>query len=104
MYQLEGGLALIHAALGNEAVALQHLGRRQELKPIVTDRWVVLTDRDYTSEAYVKLGEYDAALEELESRLATPSDWSVPLLRVDPMWDPLRDDPRFQALLERYGN
>jgi tetratricopeptide (TPR) repeat protein len=102
-YRAEGRLALIHAALGNEAAALHHIEKRQELKPIVADRWVVLTERDFTSEAYVKLGDYDAALAELESRLSTPSDWSVPLLRVDPFWDPLRDDPRFQALLERYG-
>lgn len=29
---------------------------------------------------------------------------SVPLLKMDPTWDPIRDDPRFQALLKKYTN
>ena len=29
---------------------------------------------------------------------------TVPLLRFDPVWDPLRDQPRFQALLAKYEN
>jgi hypothetical protein len=27
----------------------------------------------------------------------------VPLLKLDPVWDPLRKDPRFQALIEKYA-
>jgi TolB-like protein/Flp pilus assembly protein TadD len=46
----------------------------------------------------------DAALVEIEALLAGPS-WivSVPMLRLDPRWDPIRNDPRFQALLGKYG-
>ncbi|MDH3814754.1 MAG: hypothetical protein OEV48_09715, partial [Acidobacteriota bacterium] len=51
---------------------------------------------------YTILGDNDAALERLEYLLSNPSYLSAPFLRMDPRWDPLDDDPRFQALLEKY--
>ena len=50
---------------------------------------------------YVMVGEYEAAIDQLEVLLSIPSELSVQLLRIDPRYDPLRDHPRFQALLER---
>jgi tetratricopeptide (TPR) repeat protein len=47
------------------------------------------------------IGERDAALEEIERLLAGRSLLSVHTLRLDPRWDPIRDDPRFQALLHK---
>jgi len=49
-----------------------------------------------------RTGAYDAAIDQLEYLLSIPSEISVPHLRIDPKWNPLRDDPRFQALLARY--
>ncbi|MFC1574983.1 tetratricopeptide repeat protein, partial [Gemmatimonadota bacterium] len=49
-------------------------------------------------------GEHDAAIDLLEGILPAPSWLSVPILEIDPIWDPLRDHPRFQALLERYAD
>ena len=45
------------------------------------------------------MGEADAAIDRLAYLLSIPSDLSVPVLRVDPMWDRLRGNPRFQRLL-----
>ena len=53
---------------------------------------------------YTMVGEYDAAIDQLETLLAVPSPTAVPMLRLDPTWHPLRDHPRFQRLLEKYGN
>ena len=49
---------------------------------------------------YAMVGEQEAALDQIEYVLSIPASFSVQLLRLDPRWDPLRDHPRFQALLE----
>jgi hypothetical protein len=46
---------------------------------------------------YVMVGEYDAAIDQLEFLLSRPGELSIPLLRLDPAWDPLRDQPRFNG-------
>ena len=50
---------------------------------------------------YALTGEEDAAIDRIEYLLSIPaSEMSVPLLRIDPRWDPLRNNPRFQKLLQ----
>ena len=48
--------------------------------------------------------EVKEALDKIEYLLSIPHYYSVPLLRLEPMWDPLRDLPRFKRLLEKYAN
>jgi serine/threonine-protein kinase len=56
------------------------------------------------AEVYAMFGEDEAALEHLEMVLSTPSHVSVPLVRVNPVWQRFKSDPRFQALLAKYEN
>jgi serine/threonine-protein kinase len=49
---------------------------------------------------HVMVGDYEAAIDQLEHLLSVPSEFSSNLLRVDPFWDPLRSNTRFQLLLE----
>jgi serine/threonine protein kinase/Flp pilus assembly protein TadD len=51
---------------------------------------------------YVGLGDKDKAFVELEKSF-NDRGYYVPLLRVDPLMDPLRDDPRFADLIKRIG-
>jgi tetratricopeptide (TPR) repeat protein len=100
----------VHAARGQ---ALAALGRRAEA--MREARWLERSDayRDQFEGPWtmgrhnlvlVRLGETDAALAELEQLLARPSMLSVYELRLNPLWDPIRNDPRFQALLAKYAN
>jgi hypothetical protein len=43
------------------------------------------------------------ALDQLEQLLTIPGGKSTKVLRLEPQWDPLRDHPRFQRLLEEYS-
>lgn len=56
------------------------------------------------AQIYTMVGEYGAAIDQLDSLLAVPSPTAVPMLRIEPTWDPLRSHPRFQALLAKYEN
>jgi hypothetical protein len=46
------------------------------------------------------VGEFDAAIDQIEYLLSMPSELSIPLLRLNPAWDLLRDHPRFKKLIE----
>ena len=52
---------------------------------------------------FVPAAAYDIALDELEAYFAAAGRWSIEGLSRDPRLDPIRDDPRFVALVERYG-
>jgi serine/threonine protein kinase/tetratricopeptide (TPR) repeat protein len=100
----------VHTARG---LALADLGRREEA--LREARWMqqsaVHQDAflgPYLAEdrtrILARVGEADGALDEIEQLLAHPSWLSVHTLRLDPRWDPIRNDPRFQALLVKYAN
>lgn len=65
-----------------------------------SDGPVLVEDR---ARILAQAGEAEAALDEIERLLAGPSLLSVHTLRLDPRWDPIRDHPRFKALLARYA-
>jgi hypothetical protein len=55
------------------------------------------------AEVFGIVGENGRAIELLDGLLGRPSPLTVPLLKLSPAWDPLRSDPRFQALLDKYS-
>jgi hypothetical protein len=52
---------------------------------------------------FVPVGAHDAAFAGLDAYFSAPGIWSIEGMRPDPRLDPIRDDPRFLALVERYG-
>ena len=92
-------LALAYALLGRKADALREGTRVGEMLPVSRD---ALDGADLQEDlAYVEtlVGEHDAAIKRIAYLLTIPSELSVPFLRVDPMWDPLRSNPGFQKLI-----
>jgi serine/threonine-protein kinase len=98
-----GPLGMALAGLGRKAEAVREAKLGIELFP-ATDDVIVRRERIETlAYVYVLVGEYDAALDQIDRLLSVPSGLSVALLRLDPRWDPLRDHPRYQELLQRYA-
>ncbi|GMR13522.1 MAG: hypothetical protein BMS9Abin29_1732 [Gemmatimonadota bacterium] len=93
-------LAQAEALLGNSAATDDAIQRALELTDGV-DMNIHEAYRLQEARIYLILGDADAAVESLESYLQRTFEYLSPaLLRLDPFWDRLRDNPRFQALLE----
>ncbi len=54
------------------------------------------------AQIYTIVGEYELAIDELEFALSIPAWSSAEYLRDDPIFAPLNDNPRFQALIKKY--
>ena len=96
-------LGLILAGLGEKESAIAEGKRAVQLLPESQDAFDGPKTTVALAEIYALTGESDRALELLERSLSTPNGVTVPVLRLDPIWDPLRSDPRFQALIDRYA-
>jgi hypothetical protein len=71
-----------------------------ELLPVSKEAMAGLWRVEDLARIYVMVGEFDAAIDQLEYLLSIPSRLSIPLLKIDPAWDPLRGHPRFKKLIE----
>jgi tetratricopeptide (TPR) repeat protein len=92
-------LAMAYAGLGRNREAVREAERAVELRPVSRDAFMGPLLLQILAETESQAGDHDSALEHITVLLSRPSWLSVPLLRVDPTFDPLRDDPRFQELL-----
>ncbi len=89
-------LGYAYAASGNKAAALDIL---RDLEKGSATRYV---DAYLMAVIYIGLGDRDRALNELEKAFQTRSTWMI-WLKVEPKFEPLHSDPRFQGLLDRVG-
>jgi serine/threonine-protein kinase len=98
-----GQLGAVLAGMGLKEEAIKEGKRAVELLPESEDAFDGPQATAALAEIYVWVGEYDDALRLIDHLLQVPSFVSVQVLKIDPMWDPLRKDPRFQALIDKYA-
>jgi tetratricopeptide (TPR) repeat protein len=91
-------LALTYAGLGEKEKALA------QAKQAVTDYGDDAISKPGAEVALAQIearfGDFDAAIAALPHLLEVPNGITSALLRLDPLWDPLRNDPRFQKLVQ----
>jgi tetratricopeptide (TPR) repeat protein len=98
-YRVHSALGLALAGLGLKEEAAQEGRRALEVYPLSRDAVFGVFPVADLALIYTTTGDREAALDQLEQLLAISSLTSIPMLKLDPRFAPLRDHPRFAKLL-----
>jgi serine/threonine-protein kinase len=98
-----GQHGLILAVLGQKQEAITEGKRAVELLPESEDAFDGPQITATLAQIYVWTGEFEEAFRLLDHLLVVPNGLTVPMLKLDPTWDALRKEPRFQALVDKYS-
>ncbi|MBV8277916.1 MAG: hypothetical protein JO170_22005 [Verrucomicrobia bacterium] len=103
--QLLSVLAVIDAFLGRKQEAIEEATRAVELRPISQDAlegpWIL----QQLAVVYAWTSEPDLAFQELAKLVNVPAGlYNRAIFKADPIWDPIREDPRFDKLAAQLPN
>jgi len=93
-------LGMSEAALGHKEDALRHGERAVQVFPVTKDAITGAEILRNLAITYAWAGEKDLAIKQLEDVVRIPGPISYGQLRLHPWWDPLRDDPRFEKIVQ----
>src|SRR4029077_9259120 len=107
-YILIGELALTDAFLGQNTLAMTLADRGLAVNPIEKDAATGPWSLEVFARVTAATGDQDRSIAALKKLLSIPYEWPLPshipltpaLLKLDPMFDPLRNDPRFKVWTE----
>lgn len=92
-------LGMVDAALGRKEEAIREGRRAVELLPVTKNAMEGAILMEYLGIIYAWSGDKDAAIEQVAATLQIPSQLNYGYLRLHPVWDPLRGDPRFEKIV-----
>ncbi|MFZ5981663.1 MAG: tetratricopeptide repeat protein, partial [Candidatus Zixiibacteriota bacterium] len=101
-YEHYANLGIALALLGRKPEAIEAGQKAVGILPVQKDAYRGFRQLNWLALIYTFVGEKDLALDAVDSLLSIPSFVTVPKLKIDPVYDPLRDHPRFKVIIEKY--
>jgi tetratricopeptide (TPR) repeat protein len=95
--------AMILACLGEKDVALKEAKRATELLPESKDAFEGPAMTENLAQVHAILGDANPAIDILDGLLTRPSTVTVEMLKLNPVWDHIRSNPRFAELLTKHS-
>ena len=92
-------LGMAYAALGFKDKAIEKGIHGMKLTPNTKLSATHFNGTKDLATIYMMVGDYDTAIEKIEYLLTIQGELSIPLLKIDPLWAPLHNHPRFKELL-----
>ena len=92
-------LAQVDAGLGRKELAIQEAQHAVDLMPVSKDVYDGALVLEGLAQVYTWTNEPDRAIELLQKLVSMPSYVNYARLKLHPMWNPLRGDPRFQKIV-----
>jgi TolB-like protein/Tfp pilus assembly protein PilF len=93
-------LAQVDAGLGRKELAIQEAQHAVDLMPLSKDIYDGALVLEGLAQVYTWTNEPDRAIELLQKLAAMPSYVNYARLKLHPMWNPLRGDPRFEKIVK----
>jgi serine/threonine-protein kinase len=99
--ELHSSLGVAYAGLGDASRAISEGQKGMEMRTTSEDPFEGPLREEQMAQIYALLGNADEAIPILKKWIQVPSATSITpaLLRIDPIWDRIRNDPRFQELV-----
>ena len=92
-------LAQVDAALGHKELAIQEAKHAVDLMPVSKDIYDGALVLEGLAQVYTWTNEPDRAIELLQKLVTMPGYTNYARLKLHPMWNPLRGDPRFEKIV-----
>jgi len=101
--RVRSALGLAYAGLGRKEDAIREARKGVDLVPPAKDAMRAPARVHDLARVYTIVGEHRAALDELERLLSMPYFFfSVNVMELEPVWDPLRSDPRYRSIVDAH--
>jgi len=100
--RFHSSLGVAYAGLGKPDDAVREALLGCELMPASKEASKALCRLEDLAVVYTMVGRQAEAVSSLDDLLGRSGEWTPHVIRLDPRWDPLRADPRFEALLLKY--